>query len=735
MFKSSVFGPWLDIKTEDHQAHLLNFLLFHQRNVEDATFDTPFIFDIGQHTVEMGRREFCLITGFRFGDISLSHLQHVKSRFMKRVFPGYRVLKGKDLYQLLEDQKFKLLSEPDALRVCLLLAGDYCFMGQEIRHMVVKEFLALIDDLDAWNAFPWGEHMWQEFHDRNYMLVTSKRDEYMREYAMKGSAYQAVYNLWGFAFALKVLVLETFPQSKLWWQKDENAFPRGVGWRDVRGFSKYDYNSLFYAETPIKPIIPTDAERASLWWISSIEYLDNPIVSSPRKNKKVKRDKIKYRVCQNFHQKGKRTSVHIRTEVHTSVVDDGSSHEDDSSDAEVDESLKRMSNKELLKYVSSMEGRLAAVEKLVKPRKVPIDVTVPPVNHPAKEPVADAKIVIELNGDVEKPKEHMEEDMEEEVVKESMEEDVEEDTDKKNTEEDAVDHNEKDDSEFKDIFGSPTPKDSPNDLTDFKFFSSLPDDLFQDTNGSLDQQMNVGVPQDLGPVPDKSGINEVINERLDEHMGADVTQAEKQEPALSPIPEDSLIDVDASDGIKTVKVPFERARKKSRHISSPYTPPPPTTPKRSRKCRTSSRMYKSTMQKMIGPDGSELQLEPWVEQLTRPQGSPEGVVNQHPEITLLLRSRKDMKFQLPWVNGDFYNKFWIGLAGKDRNRRGWLSDWHIDVWFQYIWHFRQKDADWVMVGPYFNAQILYRDVPFYYADGVTYGVPWTDESVEKMTNS
>ncbi|PWA73055.1 hypothetical protein CTI12_AA264200 [Artemisia annua] len=237
-----------------------------------------------------------------------------------------------------------------------------------------------------------------------FQYISSKRDEYMKEYAMKGSAYQAVYNLWGFAFALKVLVLETFPQSKLWWEKDENAFPRGVGWRDVRGFSKSDHNSLFYAATSIKPIIPTDAERASLWWISSIDYLDNPIVSSPRKNKKVKRDKIKYRVCQNFHQKGKRTSVHIRTEVHTSVVNDGSSHDNDSSNAEVDESLRRMSNKQLLKYVASMEGRLAAVEKLVKPLNVPIDVTVPAVNHPAKEPVADSKIVIELTGDVEKPK-------------------------------------------------------------------------------------------------------------------------------------------------------------------------------------------------------------------------------------------------------------------------------------------------------------------------------------------
>lgn len=164
-------------------------------------------------------------------------------------------------------------------------------------------------------------------------------------------------------------------------------------------FNKSDYNSLFYATTPIQTIIPTAAERASIWWISSLEYLDNPCVSSLQKNKRVKRDRIKYRVCQNFHQKGKRTSIRIRTEVHTSVVDGGYSHDEDSSDVEVDESLRRMSRKELLKYVASMEGRLTAVEKLVKPGNVPIDVT-----DPAKVRVADASIVIELSGNVEKPK-------------------------------------------------------------------------------------------------------------------------------------------------------------------------------------------------------------------------------------------------------------------------------------------------------------------------------------------
>ena len=69
---------------------------------------------------------------------------------------------------------------------------------------MVKEIVSLVDDLDEWNAFPWGEHMWQEFHDQNYMSVSNKRNDYMEEYARKGSAYQAVYNLWGFAFALKV---------------------------------------------------------------------------------------------------------------------------------------------------------------------------------------------------------------------------------------------------------------------------------------------------------------------------------------------------------------------------------------------------------------------------------------------------------------------------------------------------------------------------------------------------
>ena len=49
-----------------------------------------------------------------------------------------------------------------------------------------------------------------------------------------------------------------------------------------------------------------------------------------------------------------------------------------------------------------------------------------------------------------------------------------------------------------------------------------------------------------------------------------------------------------------------------------------------------------------------------------------------------------------------------------------------------MWHFRPKDADWVMVGPFFDNKVLSGDIPLYYANGTTYGVPWYAENVEKV---
>lgn len=102
--------------------------------------------DIGEHTIELGRKEFCLITGFRFGKISLDHLSGGVSSFRNRVFTGLSRLKGSYHLKMLNSQDFNHISAEDVVRVCLLLALDYVFMGQELRHVMADEIVNLVDD-------------------------------------------------------------------------------------------------------------------------------------------------------------------------------------------------------------------------------------------------------------------------------------------------------------------------------------------------------------------------------------------------------------------------------------------------------------------------------------------------------------------------------------------------------------------------------------------------------------
>ena len=94
MFKKTVFGPWLNLKTDNSDNHMLNFLLQHQRIIENPSTNDPFYFDIGPHSLQFGRKEFCLLTGFKFGKYSLKQFKEVASSFRERVFPTNATVKG-----------------------------------------------------------------------------------------------------------------------------------------------------------------------------------------------------------------------------------------------------------------------------------------------------------------------------------------------------------------------------------------------------------------------------------------------------------------------------------------------------------------------------------------------------------------------------------------------------------------------------------------------------------------
>nr|GEV19869.1 phospholipase-like protein [Tanacetum cinerariifolium] len=204
-----VFLQWfmmqrLVLDTTLHDNHLLNFLLQHQRYVEDPTIDIPFIFDIDRRTLELGRQDFCLITGFRFGKISLDPKEKYRSQFRECVFSETPNSNGPLLLDLVNnDVEFNNLDDDDVVHVYLLLALDYVFMGQEIKHLLLKAIVNLADNLSEWDKFPWGEYMWREFHKRVYNVVAKHREYHLK---MLGTnpRYVANYALYGFVFPLKL---------------------------------------------------------------------------------------------------------------------------------------------------------------------------------------------------------------------------------------------------------------------------------------------------------------------------------------------------------------------------------------------------------------------------------------------------------------------------------------------------------------------------------------------------
>ncbi|GKB18637.1 hypothetical protein Tco_0852560 [Tanacetum coccineum] len=169
LFRDTVFGPWLDIQSHDNDSHMMHYVLQHQKNGTMSPFFNRW-FSENKTT-----NDFKRIAGF-------------------------------DLLRVLRDKKTWLqMLDEDAVRLCLLIASELVFMGKEKRNFLTKHIMWLVDDFDAWNAFPWGEYMWDKFYQRTVNVV-SKHTEYHLAEMKKNPNFNATYNLYGFAWAFKQIL-------------------------------------------------------------------------------------------------------------------------------------------------------------------------------------------------------------------------------------------------------------------------------------------------------------------------------------------------------------------------------------------------------------------------------------------------------------------------------------------------------------------------------------------------
>ncbi|GKA40104.1 hypothetical protein Tco_0732697 [Tanacetum coccineum] len=137
-----------------------------------------------------------------------------------------------DVIGVIEDEEtFRKLCDEDSIRLCLILALEIIFMGRLLTCPMDDTLFRLVENLEDWNCFSWGEHIWTHLYNEIKNVIEKHSDEHY--FGMKKDRmYVLTYTLSGFVFAFQVNDLVLF-----------EFIPTTVA-VVVRDFYKKFYNSL-----------------------------------------------------------------------------------------------------------------------------------------------------------------------------------------------------------------------------------------------------------------------------------------------------------------------------------------------------------------------------------------------------------------------------------------------------------------------------------------------------------
>ncbi|GKA62509.1 phospholipase-like, aminotransferase-like mobile domain protein [Tanacetum coccineum] len=248
LFKETCFGCWLDLTCVEKDESLIHYMLQKQKISDNDHYDLPLIYNVNGHTLHFGRRKFCLISGFKFDFLSFRKFREGDITFRDRVFPHKigEYVKNIDLLSLTGDEdRFISLSDSDSVRVCLLLALEVISMGHELGSVVDDVFLRMVEDLDIWNNFPWGEYMWRELYGAIRNVNLNHKQEHLKALEINPN-FVPTYSLSGFLLAFKIWILESSCATGRWWYKCSEAIPRGCSWSKHFPLQSWEnYGQLF----------------------------------------------------------------------------------------------------------------------------------------------------------------------------------------------------------------------------------------------------------------------------------------------------------------------------------------------------------------------------------------------------------------------------------------------------------------------------------------------------------
>ncbi|KAL8218473.1 hypothetical protein R6Q57_021846 [Mikania cordata] len=132
IWKQQCFGCWLDVKSTPPDGQLIHAILLLQQNINlEPEFDgIHYIFNNQTEPLCFGPREFCVITGFRFGDNTNKNKD--SCGFINRVLSNNIVIMfSVDSLKTFLEENENIFDDTDIMHLSMVLLLYSLFMGVE----------------------------------------------------------------------------------------------------------------------------------------------------------------------------------------------------------------------------------------------------------------------------------------------------------------------------------------------------------------------------------------------------------------------------------------------------------------------------------------------------------------------------------------------------------------------------------------------------------------------------
>ncbi|BBG96889.1 BURP domain-containing protein, partial [Prunus dulcis] len=155
-FKTSCFGHLLNIDKIQFSGQIVHGVVLRRVAGQGVKDLDGLSFLLGCDVAQFTRQDFCLITGLRFGEVP-----EVSSGDNEGI-----------TCNALEEAFLRCTEEDDIYKLALVYFAELVVLGRDKHLNINLNYLTLVEDLDAFNRYPWGSVSFDKTQDSLFSAPT-----------------------------------------------------------------------------------------------------------------------------------------------------------------------------------------------------------------------------------------------------------------------------------------------------------------------------------------------------------------------------------------------------------------------------------------------------------------------------------------------------------------------------------------------------------------------------------